>query len=187
VDVQPALTLQDGTPLPVITSVPVAFPRSGEIAITWPLAEGDTVWLWFAERSIDSWLDQGGQRPPDNPRRFDMSDAVAYPGVSPRPESVSNASPDHMVIGRQDGKAVIRIKDDVVEVEADVEIKLGDGAVSFVALANEVNTNLGLLSTLLTSWTVVPLDGGLALKTAALALVGTGWPVNVRATKVKAE
>lgn len=67
---------------PAIEGVPVSFPGSGSFSVTWPLAVGDKVFLIFSEGSLDKWLTYGGRDvTPDDPRRNDFSDAVAYPGI----------------------------------------------------------------------------------------------------------
>jgi hypothetical protein len=85
--VQPLLNKvwTDGTttPFPVLENVPVIFPRSGGAGLTFPVNSGDTCLLLFIERSTDLWLTQGGQVNPDDPRKFDLSDAVAIMGLFP--------------------------------------------------------------------------------------------------------
>ena len=67
---------------PAIPNVPVAFPGAGDFSITWPLAAGDQVLLVFSERSLDEWRTVAGSgHEPGDLRRFDLSDAVAYPGL----------------------------------------------------------------------------------------------------------
>lgn len=76
-------TFDDGVVVatPMIYNVPVLFPRSRKAAITFPLEKGDTVLLVFAERSLDEWIEKGGNKvSPEDPRRHDMSDAIAIPG-----------------------------------------------------------------------------------------------------------
>lgn len=65
---------------PIIVGVPVQWPSSadGKASLTFPLKQGDGVQLQFAERSIDDWL-KGGES--DDPRQYDLSDAIAIPGL----------------------------------------------------------------------------------------------------------
>lgn len=65
----------------VIVNVPVVFPRSGGASLTMPVKPGDGVMLHFADASIDEWLTDGGTVTPDDPRRHDMSDCFAVPGL----------------------------------------------------------------------------------------------------------
>ena len=71
-----------------------------------------------------------------------------------------------------------------IRLKPDGTVLLGSGAASDpVALTTQVDANFSTLLTLLQTWTVSTGDGGLALKTAALALTTP----TVAATKVKAE
>lgn len=70
--------------LPAVTSVPVLCFGGGGTSIAPPLRKGDTVLLCFAQAAIDKWLDQGGLGDPIFDRRFDLSDAMAIPGLRPR-------------------------------------------------------------------------------------------------------
>lgn len=104
--------------IPVIPRIPVMFPSGGSFAITWPLEAGDFVFLSFAERSIDEWKAAGTQSTtPSDLRRFDLSDAVAYPGVvSPRSPLLS-ATDDSMVIGEDNPLGLqIKIKDGTITI-----------------------------------------------------------------------
>ena len=69
--------------LPVIDAVPVVFPRSGGASLTFPVKRGDGVLLVFAERALENWLTSGGEQEPGDPRRFDLTDAIAVPGLIP--------------------------------------------------------------------------------------------------------
>lgn len=67
--------------LPVIVSVPVLFPRTEKFKFTFPIEKGDSVLLVFVERSMETWLSRGESVAPQDPRKFDLSDAVAIPGL----------------------------------------------------------------------------------------------------------
>ncbi len=68
----------DGTTqeMPILNNVPVIFPRAGGASLTFPVVQGDTCLLLFIERSIDLWKSVGGVVAPDDPRKFDLSDAL---------------------------------------------------------------------------------------------------------------
>lgn len=70
---------------PDVVQVPVVWPRSqnGKVGMTMPLRPGDGVMLHFAQRSLEGWLSGQGDAIPDDPRRFDLSDAIAVPGLAP--------------------------------------------------------------------------------------------------------
>lgn len=79
-------------PAPDIVTVPVVWPKGqdGKAGITLPLRPGDGMMLHFAQRSLEGWLG-GREAAPDDPRRFDLADAVAVPGLAARGIS---ANPD---------------------------------------------------------------------------------------------
>jgi len=70
-------------PFPVINNVPVIFPRSGGASMTFPVKPDDTVLLIFAQRSIDSWIANGGTVNQDDNRMHSLNDAIAIPGLIP--------------------------------------------------------------------------------------------------------
>jgi hypothetical protein len=76
-------TYRDGevAEMPVIEGVPVVFPRSGGASLTFPVNQGDAVMLLFSERSLENWLIEGGEQEPGDPRRMDLTDAIAIPGL----------------------------------------------------------------------------------------------------------
>jgi len=67
--------------LPVIPNVPIVYPQGSEALISFPLKNGDPVLLVFSERSIDTWKNKGGSVSPEDERKFDLTDAIAIPGV----------------------------------------------------------------------------------------------------------
>ena len=74
-----------------------------------------------------------------------------------------------------------------VDIVAGTEVRAGSSsATDFVALAQLVLDRLNALKTAFSNWTVVPNDGGAALKTLLTNLISAGWPQSVAATKVKA-
>ncbi len=67
--------------LPIIANVPVVWPRTSEFIMAAPLARGDGVLLVFSERSLDEYLSKTREVTPNDRRKFDLSDAVAIPGL----------------------------------------------------------------------------------------------------------
>lgn len=84
--------------LPVITNVPVIFPKGGNFSMQWPLNEGDTVLIIFTQRSLDEWLSSGGEVINRDPRQFSLSDAIAIPGLNSFAESNSNVDNENFFI-----------------------------------------------------------------------------------------
>lgn len=67
--------------MPIIYNVPVMFPRTASSAITFPVNSGDCVLLIFSEANIDTWMMSGDESEPADTRRFDLTDAIAIPGL----------------------------------------------------------------------------------------------------------
>ncbi len=132
--------LADGTylELPVIEEVPIIFPGATDFGMTWPLQKGDPVMLHFAERSIEEWLNDGGEAKPEDARRFSLTDAIAIPGMynlsEPFPESNNE---DFMIIYKESSIKIL--EDEIIELVSNSDINItgagdinidGDGAFS---------------------------------------------------------
>lgn len=89
-EIQPCLSRKyfdqaAATPLPAITDVPVLFPSSGNMSIVYPLDVGSYVLAVCSERALDMWLTSGGIVDPADSRKFEITDAIAIPGLFPLP------------------------------------------------------------------------------------------------------
>jgi hypothetical protein len=101
--------------MPDIVSVPLMWPRAGGASLTFPVRPGDGVLLVFSERALEDWLTKGGQQPPGDPRKFDLTDAIAIPGLNPFtiPSLAENNDDVHLVYGgasvtiKPDGQTII--------------------------------------------------------------------------------
>jgi hypothetical protein len=87
-DVQPSLKrkMPGGKfmDFPIIPDVPVRFSGSRKYTIHFPLEKGEEVALHVIERSTDVWRDNGGKGIEDrDPRRFNLCDCYAVPGLQP--------------------------------------------------------------------------------------------------------
>lgn len=114
VSVQPALTenIQIGeeaakaTALPILTDIPIYFPRAGGYSITLPVKKGDECLLVFADMCIDGWWQSGGVQDQMETRRHDLSDAFALIGFTSQPRVVSGYSSENLQI-RTDDRNII--------------------------------------------------------------------------------
>ena len=102
------------TPMPIIENVPVIFPRAGGASLTFPVASGDTCLLVFIERSTDLWKSVGGQVDPDDPRKFNLSDAVAIPGLFPFSETSEAINSTDVLLTYAGSSITIKESGDVV-------------------------------------------------------------------------
>lgn len=157
---------------PPLTNVPVCFPHVPGFGMTFPLAVGNAGMVVFAERSMDEWLSTGeSSTDPQDPRRFDLEDGVFYPGL-----------PNYL------DPTVSTAVDTAALVVEGAQIKLGSSAATdFVALASLVIANWTSFLAAIAAVTIVPGDGGAAIKAAIGAWDTAGNPQSVAATKVKAE
>lgn len=164
--------------LPVITNVPIAFYRAGPAFISLPLKKDHIVMLLFSERSLDIWLSKGGSVDPLDPRKFDLSDAIALPGIYPFNDPPSGASADDIVI--RNGSASILVKPDAIELYGN-----GDA----VALASKVMENLEAIKSAFDGHTHTVSTTGNASAQTGTAAAPSPMPAlsAVASTKVKAE
>ena len=141
---------------PVIPDCPVAFPRGGGAAITFPLKAGDPCWILFAERSLDAWLDSDGKTvlDPDDARMHHLTDAVVLPGAYTLAANIATAHVDDLVIAREDGSAEVHVTPaGEVQIKAGA-VRLGTLAGNkALALAEKVDARVGNIETWLAAHT----------------------------------
>lgn len=119
--------------LPTIPDVPVAFPRSETMFLTFPLAPGDAVMLVFSMRSIDTYLSGTGDQPVDpvDFRIHDITDAVAYPGVPPLQRAIRDIDTTNLVLGNDNGGLQLHVTPN-----GTLEIRVDGSAESAAALGD---------------------------------------------------
>lgn len=123
--------------LPTISNVRVMHPTSagGSAHVRLPIKTGDEGQLVFNERSIDLWLEEGGLVDPEDNRRFSLSDAVFYPGLTSKGNVLSSAG----------GANSLELKNDKMLIEmlpsGKVKIKNTLGA-SFLTQFDQLLTSL---------------------------------------------
>jgi len=145
--IQPALnkSYASGTmEMPVLENVPIMFPKN----VFFPVSAGDYVLLLFSERSIDLWLSVGGQVTPADPRKFNLSDAIAIPGLQPFTADFSGNNGEDYSISFAGSSISIKPNGDII-------IKTGNK----VAIGNAVTEVLDIISqtlALISSPTAVP-------------------------------
>lgn len=108
--------------MPAISNVPVLYPSFGPWVITSSLRPGNIVFLQFAERAIDVWLeaDPGTEVDPKHSRMHDLSDAVCVPGLRPRTAPISGIG-ESLRIGKEGA-------DPAIVLHEDGRIEIGEGA-----------------------------------------------------------
>jgi hypothetical protein len=140
-DIQPvlkrSLKILDGSSiqeqLPLLSEVPVLFPRAGGFFCSFPIQPGDFVQIIFNETSIDEFLAEKPTRIGSS-ERFCLHGAIAIPGVYPLSKPLTGAHGANLVMGKDKG----------VQLHIDGEkIRLGsDVADEALALAKNVKREL---------------------------------------------
>ena len=154
---------------PVITDVPVIFPRSQNSGMTFPLESGDGVLLVFAQRDISSFLNSGQDSESQDPRRFDISDAIAIAGLFSFNQKNIASNGDDLEIQHYGQK---------VTITKDGDIKLGVS--SLKKLVNE-----SFLTAFDAHTHTVPIIGAVGVTPTTPPLVGS-LPIHIT-SKVEAE
>lgn len=116
---------------PVITGVPFIFPQcsSEHIEIVFPVKAGDDCLVIISEVELDAWFG-GGES--DNNMRFDLTSAVAIPGLR-------NKSSSALVEACKNNSIILKNGDVKLKVsKTDVEI-IGNLKVSGDVIANDIS------------------------------------------------
>ena len=124
------------TDMPIITNVPIVFPRSSEAFIKFPLKVDDGVLLIFSERSLERWLSVGGIVEPGSNRKFDISDCIAIPGLFSFANPIPDNS-DNLVVQYKKGKFVIN---------EDNKIAFGNDQEELLAIIDELISDIKTLT-----------------------------------------
>lgn len=126
--------------LPVLSGVPVCFPRGGSFFLSFPLAKGDFVLVVFSERATGNWRQKGEASNPGDLRMHSLAGAVAIPGVYPTSGALDDADGTNLVLGK-DGTAGAQI------VITPTEVQLGSGATKKAARGGDTLTTSAALTT----------------------------------------
>lgn len=192
-DVKPQVYAQ-GVPLPVLTRLPVAFPRGGGGFLSFPLVPGDFVFVLFAESSLDQWRAKASDGNPGDERRHSLTGGVALPCLYPTARKLADADAEKIVLGFDGGFQVT--------IHPSSGITLGTGPVpdalslasvtnaNFTANAANLTTLIAALSTAITTLGngLVTPDGGATAATFNLAVAGVpASPADVASAVVKAD
>ena len=97
-------------PIPKLIKVPVWFPRGGGFTITLPVKKGDECLVVFNERSIDNWNKFGDVRKPNDKRKHDISDGIAFVGFSSQPNKIDSFATDDLEVRNDAANQRITLK-----------------------------------------------------------------------------
>ncbi len=152
VTVQPAIRKRfangETASFPTLVEVPVAHYQAGGFVIHAAPVAGDPCLLLFSERSIDEWLIAGGDDvTAQDPRRFDLQDAVALLGLSPYNNPIPAAArpASAITIATRDGATRVEVRSSGVVTITAGEVRLGGDAATPLAVASPTQTGLNQL------------------------------------------
>lgn len=170
--------------MPVIQNVPVVFPRCSKGSFTFPLEAGDGVLLVFSERSMERFLAQGGEQEPGDTRKFDLTDAIAIPGLFPfSVESKTENNEDSLWIFnetkirlKEDGNIEIETPADlIVKVEGDCTAEIGGDAT--IEIGGDATLEIG-------GNTTANIGGDATLEVGGTTNLNSGGDVNITAPTI---
>lgn len=145
-NIQPLLNKKwaDGTetPLPVLSNIPVIFPRAGGASLTFPVNKGDYCLVLFIERSTDLWKSQGGLVTPNDSRKFDLSDGVAIMGLYPFNEISQAIDNTSVYLTFKDSYIQIKSSGDIV-INTNNKVAMGNSTTELLSVVSQI---LGYLS-----------------------------------------
>jgi hypothetical protein len=130
--------------------------------MTWPIQPGDHVLILISTLSPQQWRQSGQPSDPGDLRPHHLGNSFALPCLAPASQTLAHASQSALVL------------------EGPTEIKLGQDATDFVALAQKVLDELNKILATFNS-AVAPAGGG------AVTYGSPYVPAAVAATKVKAK
>lgn len=127
VTVQPALKRlreneTEAQPRAVLADVRVVFMGSGDYWLTFPISKGDPILLLTPSRSLDVWLNKGGIVDPGSNRIFDLSDAIALPGMLDDNQTIPNLKNDGLYLRRKDESTYLKLHGGGVDVKGDLDV-----------------------------------------------------------------
>lgn len=149
--IQPCLkkSYLDGTTqeMPILNNVPVIFPKSGGASLTFPVNGGDNCLLLFIERSTDLWKSVGGIVAPNDPRKFDLSDAVAIMGLMPFSENSLSENNEDVLLTYKNSSIRIKASGDV-QIDTASKVAIGNASTEVLDIVSSI---LGILTTSVTT------------------------------------
>lgn len=100
--------------LPLLTEVPIVLPYSTStgFCLTFPIVEGDECLMVFSQRAMDGWQTQGGIQNvvgEGDCRKYDLSDAIAIPGLFSNPNAIQNYQNDGIELRNKDRSCFLKV------------------------------------------------------------------------------
>lgn len=117
---QGKITDESGEPqfveLPLLTDVPIVWPRAGGFALTLPVKAGDECLVVFGDQCIDAWWQSGGVQKPMDERRHDLSDGFAIFGITSQPRKLPSVQSDAIELRTETRSGWISLKQGALDI-----------------------------------------------------------------------
>lgn len=192
--VKDRLVCEDGIlveSMPVIPSVPVAFPRGGGFFISFPLAKGDTGRIVVCDRSIDQWRKKGGEVDPLDVRMHSWAGAVFEPDLADSDHALADAHAENLVIGKDGGAQVHFTPGGEIhflkESPADAVALASKVDEKFESLKGQLDALKAAIGAAATTEAAAGGTGGMTALNGALSAWPTWTAADVGSAKLKAE
>ena len=157
-----------------IEDVPVIFSRSGAFGFTIPIMVGDSVLLLFSQRSMDDWIDNGGEVELTDFRRHDFTDAIALAGLFPLSGKMSPAPAtdstevrgDKIMLGKTGASAEPMVLGNTLKTNLEDLISSIEDLIALITVGQTIGSGSGtIVSTVVTT----AVEASLASVSSALA------------------
>jgi len=145
--------------IPQLVDVPVFTLQGGKAHVKLPISKGDECLLIFADSSIDTWFENGGQQAPPHDRMHSLADGFAIVGFNSQVRALISPidDADEAGIGSKDGAS-----------EAAVAVKPSTGK---IRIQNQTESLLAILSDLVTVLKGIQVEGPIPLTSVSIAAI----------------
>lgn len=125
---------------PTVTEVPVVIPQSpiNDAYIAFPISAGMDCLLIVSEQELDAWIG-GGES--ENDIRFDLTSAVAIPGLFNKGSAALKEACSKKSIILQNGGTKLAVGKDGVEIVGNLTVK-GDVKAGNISLKNHIHAGV---------------------------------------------
>lgn len=125
--------------MPLLTDVPIIWPRAGGFSLTFPVAVGDECLVIFGERCIDSWWQSGGVQKPIDDRQHDLSDAFAILGPTSQPRKLADVQANAVELRTENRSDYISLKNGSLDINIVGAVNVVCGSATVDAQTTTVN------------------------------------------------
>lgn len=126
---------------PLLVDVPVIFPASGGVTMTFPVKAGDECLIVFADRCIDFWWQNGDIQESGDSRKHHLADGIAILGVRSVPSVIKNISNESMQIRSNDGSSFIELNPQTKNINVKTPSSVTVNAENIDMTAEKINLN----------------------------------------------